>query len=144
MELCPFCAAGEAAAENALAFALFDDHPVSRGHMLILVRRHIADLSEATGAELLACLSLLRVCRGMLDHAFAPDGYNIGLNCGAAAGQTIPHLHIHLIPRYAGDLSLPRGGGRGLVRVHGCVGGLSEAAAEGASVPLPAAVGLEL
>jgi hypothetical protein len=69
-------------------------------------------LLQATAAERLAILELLDRAKAMLDAEYAPDGYNIGINDGAAAGQTVMHLHVHLIPRYKGDMDDPRGGGR--------------------------------
>lgn len=119
MNKCPFCGVSDAIEENRFAFALYDGHPLSRGHTLIIPKRHIGDLSQASTRELFACFSLLQECQQTLDRSYSPDGYNIGINCGASAGQTVPHLHIHLIPRYAQEEWLPKGGVRGLVRIYG-------------------------
>jgi diadenosine tetraphosphate (Ap4A) HIT family hydrolase len=95
---CPFCnpPRDRILHERETAFAIRDGYPVSPGHTLVIPRRHVASFFEVTDAE----------------REFRPAGYNIGINDGAAAGQTVPHLHIHLIPRYAGDRDDPRGGVR--------------------------------
>lgn len=98
--------------ERDLALVLRDAFPVSPGHTLIIPRRHVASFFEVTDAERADLMSLLATARDDLDHQFRPAGYNIGINDGATAGQTVPHLHIHLIPRYAGDRDDPRGGVR--------------------------------
>ncbi len=100
--------------ENELAIAIYDKYPVNEGHMLIVPKRHFANFFEATEAEILAIYDLLREARGFLDEKYNPDGYNIGVNINEAAGQTVMHLHIHLIPRYQGDIDDPRGGIRKL------------------------------
>jgi len=115
---CPFCdaeAERRSVARTSLAFALRDRYPVSLGHTLIIPVRHVADFFALTAEERDACLSLLDEMKAALDREFSPDGYNVGINVGAAAGQTVPHVHFHLIPRYAGDLPDPRGGVRGVI-----------------------------
>jgi diadenosine tetraphosphate (Ap4A) HIT family hydrolase len=111
---CPFCSVAEdriiEARKTALAIA--DGYPVSEGHMLIVSRRHISSWFDATPAERADILYLIDSMKSELDERHGPDGYNIGINDGAAAGQTIDHLHIHLIPRYEGDVQDPRGGVR--------------------------------
>ena len=97
---------------NAHAVAIFDGFPVSPGHTLIIPKRHLGSLFEATDEERSALFGLLGVVRERLLQELKPDGFNIGINDGAAAGQTVMHLHIHLIPRYAGDMLDPRGGVR--------------------------------
>jgi len=111
---CPFCTLDESGiiASNAHALAVYDGFPVSPGHVLIIPKRHIASFFEATGDEQLALLELLNGIRQLVQTERTPDGFNIGINDGAAAGQTVMHLHIHLIPRYAGDQPDPRGGVR--------------------------------
>ena len=115
MNSCPFCAFDAPVISNALAFACFDKYPVNRGHLLILPRRHVATWFEATQEEQAALLALLDEGKQLLDEQYKPDGYNIGINVGAAAGQTIRHLHVHLIPRHFGDCADPRGGVRGVL-----------------------------
>ncbi|MDI3508788.1 MAG: hypothetical protein PWP48_1606 [Clostridiales bacterium] len=100
--------------ENELAFAIYDNFPVNKGHMLIIPKRHFASCFDATPDEVIAFNDLIKRAKGLLDSRFSPDGYNIGVNIGEAAGQTIFHLHIHVIPRYVGDVENPRGGIRKL------------------------------
>jgi len=109
---CPFCALDPAKilVQDPWVMTIRDTCPVSPGHTLILPKRHIASLFEATEAEQLALLRVLSKAKIGLDRELRPDGYNIGINDGEAAGQTIMHLHIHLIPRYLGDREDPRGG----------------------------------
>jgi len=92
--------------------ALLDNYPVSPGHTLIVPRRHVASLFETSEEERRAIWELLEAARRILVEKHKPDGFNIGVNDGAAAGQTVMHLHVHLIPRYAGDAAEPRGGVR--------------------------------
>lgn len=115
--ICPFCfpAPGEITRENELAYIRYDKYPVSPGHLLIIPKRHVSSLFEITMPEQQALWDLLYAAKQELDESRAPDGYNIGINDGPAAGQTIPHLHIHLIPRYTGDMTDPRGGVRGVI-----------------------------
>lgn len=112
---CAFCDQAEMIMENRLAWAKYDKFPVSPGHMLIISRRHVSDYFAATGEEHQAFSDLLTEAKKLLDEKYHPDGYNIGVNCGETAGQTIMHLHIHLIPRYHGDIDNPRGGVRGVI-----------------------------
>ena len=114
MNNCPFCDVPDAdsGCDNPLAYARRDGFPISSGHTLIIPRRHVRSLFECTPGERLALLQLLEDAKEQLDAEFHPDGYNIGINDGAAAGQTVMHLHIHLIPRYKGDKDDPRGGVR--------------------------------
>ena len=94
--------------------AIADGFPVSPGHCLIIPRRHFASLFEATKDESAALWDLVDNVREYLSNKYHPDGFNVGSNDGAAAGQTVMHLHIHLIPRYLGDSDDPRGGVRWL------------------------------
>jgi len=98
--------------ENELALAFFDKFPVNEGHVLIIPKRHVASLFDATREEIMDIWSLLGNVKEMLDKRFHPDGYNVGINVGAAAGQTVFHMHVHVIPRYQGDVPDPRGGVR--------------------------------
>jgi diadenosine tetraphosphate (Ap4A) HIT family hydrolase len=115
MPACPFCDNRNAVLANEFAFACLDVNPVNPGHLLILPRRHVATWFETTADEKAALLSLLDEGKCLLDERFAPAGYNIGINIGEVAGQTIMHLHMHLIPRYYGDCADPRGGVRGVI-----------------------------
>ncbi|WP_324780826.1 HIT family protein [Thiobacillus sedimenti] len=111
---CPFCVLEphRIVAEDERAVAYRDGFPVSLGHTVIIPRRHFATLFEATEAEQLALFGMLAQAKEVLDRLHQPDGYNIGINHGQAGGQSVPHLHIHLIPRYRGDKEDPRGGVR--------------------------------
>ena len=95
--------------ENELAFAIYDKYPVSKGHVLVIPKRHYASYFDATPEELTAINELIIQIKEILDE-LKPDGYNIGINVGEAAGQTVFHLHIHVIHRYSGDVDNPRGG----------------------------------
>ncbi len=111
---CPFCVLEphRIVAEDELTVAYRDGFPVSLGHTVIIPRRHVATLFEATATEQTALLHMLARAKEKLDALHRPDGYNIGINHGQAGGQSVPHLHIHLIPRYRGDKEDPRGGVR--------------------------------
>jgi superfamily II DNA or RNA helicase/diadenosine tetraphosphate (Ap4A) HIT family hydrolase/SOS-response transcriptional repressor LexA len=100
---------------NDLAFAIRDSFPVSPGHTLIVTRRVVADWFAATSEERAAVFALVEQVKERLDEEFHPDGYNVGFNAGPAAGQTVMHLHVHVIPRYRGDMDDPRGGVRGVI-----------------------------
>lgn len=112
--VCPFCTSDPSRiiCANTHAIALYDGYPVTPGHSLIIPKRHITSLFEATKKEQAAMLDLLAEMRRLLVSEHSPDAFNIGINDGAAAGQTVMHLHIHLIPRYASDTADPRGGVR--------------------------------
>jgi len=114
---CPFCHLDHSRviAENVLALVLRDGYPISPGHTLVIPRRHIGSFFEISDEERRAMLELLDHQKFLLDQELSPAGYNVGINDGAAAGQTVPHVHIHLIPRYAGDLPDPRGGVRWVI-----------------------------
>lgn len=110
---CPFCERSEShlvIARNNYAVAFPDAFPLTEGHTLIVPFRHERDFFALTHIEQEAILALSRSVRAKLDREQAPDGYNIGLNIGKAAGQTVDHVHLHVIPRYSGDVADPRGG----------------------------------
>ena len=102
-------------AENDLCFAIYDGFPVSEGHMLIIPKRHVADYFSLTEDEVMAMQRLMKELKGKLAAELSPDGYNVGININEAAGQTVFHVHMHLIPRYKGDMENPRGGVRGVI-----------------------------
>ncbi len=114
-KVCPFCDSADPVIANALAYARYDKFPVSRGHLLIIPRRHLADWFDTTTDERLALFALADEARTLLLERFAPGGFNLGINVGEVAGQTIPHVHLHVIPRYRGDARNPRGGVRGVI-----------------------------
>ena len=97
---------------NTTAVALYDAYPLNPGHALVIPKRHIQSFCAATPSERADLLALLDEMKAEIDSSHAPQAYNIGVNDGPAAGQTVPHLHIHLIPRYEGDMKDPRGGVR--------------------------------
>ena len=115
LDTCPFCKPSDVILSNELAYVKFDINPVNPGHCLVIPFRHVADFFETTEAERQAMLVLADEAKALLDVKHKPDGYNLGLNVGAVAGQTVPHVHLHLIPRYAGDVEQPRGGVRGVI-----------------------------
>lgn len=115
MEGCPFCArvaTGEVAASSDAAVAFADGYPVAEGHMLVCPRRHVEDLFALTGEEWGGLWSLVRAVQRDLAQRTGVEAWNVGANVGAAAGQTVGHAHVHLIPRRAGDVHDPRGGVR--------------------------------
>ncbi|WP_437952510.1 RHS repeat-associated core domain-containing protein [Sorangium sp. So ce296] len=117
----PFLEAPESAwvASNALAFALRDRFPVSPGHTLVVPRRLVPTWFDATADERAAIFELVDTVKRQLDAELHPDGYNIGINAGEAAGQTVMHLHVHVIPRFRGDVDDPRGGVRHVIPGRG-------------------------
>jgi len=118
MKNCLFCSidAARIIAANDLAYAIRDGFPVTEGHTLIIPKRHVVDYFGLSKDEVLACDELIRALRNELqDGDSSIAGFNIGMNAGEAAGQTIFHCHIHLIPRREGDVQEPRGGVRHLI-----------------------------
>src|SRR5512139_2674611 len=117
MTTSPFLAVppSEWVAANALAFAVADRYPVSPGHTLVIPRRLIQTWFDASPEEQTAIFQLVDDVKRKLDAELSPDGYNIGINAGEAAGQTVMHLHVHVIPRYRGDVDDPRGGVRHVI-----------------------------
>ena len=115
---CPFCrveSEREIIAFSGLSLAFYDGFPVSPGHTLIIPKRHVGSFFDLTEEEQLDLFKLADKVKSILEERYHPDGYNIGINIGEAAGQSIFHVHLHLIPRYLGDVSNPRGGVRGVI-----------------------------
>lgn len=117
---CLFCDFGNSErntviAETELAYARWDNFPTSEGHAEIVPRRHVESYFDLTDDELLATYELLKQVKDIIDSQYHPDAYNIGVNDGEAAGRTIDHCHVHLIPRYVGDVKNPRGGIRNII-----------------------------
>lgn len=117
MSNCPFCTLPleRIIDSNEFRVAIRDGFPVSPGHTLVIPKRHIGSWFEISNDEQRGLLDLLARAKTDLQEEFKPDGYNIGINDGPAAGQTVPHLHMHLIPRYKGDQEDPRGGVRWII-----------------------------
>jgi diadenosine tetraphosphate (Ap4A) HIT family hydrolase len=112
---CIFCTPRAVTRRNALAYCSRDTFPVSPGHSLVMPFRHCASFFDLTPEEIAACFALVAEERAALDAESRPDGYNVGVNVGAAGGQSVRHVHIHLIPRYAGDHPNPQGGVRQVI-----------------------------
>lgn len=116
---CPFCqrlaARHDLIVDTNLCAAFYDTTPLNPGHVLVVPRRHEPDFLVLGGEELGEILRTAVELRALLDQRYRPDGFNLGVNVGAAAGQTVGHAHLHLIPRYAGDVPDPRGGIRWLI-----------------------------
>ncbi|MBS0625894.1 MAG: HIT family protein [Verrucomicrobia bacterium] len=102
-------------AEFKHCFVIKDQYPVSPGHLLIIPYQHTENWFTSSSEVKAEINLILEKMKKLLDDGYHPDGYNIGMNCGPAAGQTVMHLHVHLIPRYRGDMSDPRGGIRGVI-----------------------------
>lgn len=118
---CPFCAppADQIFHESSLVLGIWDASPVSPGHALLIPRRHINTWFEATPEEQAHLNAAMVVARDSIQQQYGADGFNIGMNVGPAAGQTVAHLHIHVIPRYRGDVPNPRGGIRHVIPANG-------------------------
>ncbi len=117
-EECRFCLAKPGRRimiEGKYGFAAWDRHPAGEGHFLVIPYRHVADYFDINDDEREELWSLVAEGKKMADEKHNPDGYNIGINVGTWAGQSIPHLHIHVIPRYQGDVEDPKGGVRGVI-----------------------------
>ena len=111
----PFLEKRERLLENDVGFVIYDGFPVSKGHCLIVPHRVYSDYFESTSEEVIGLQKLVLETKKLLDKKFQPDGFNVGINSGETGGQTVPHVHIHLIPRYKGDMENPRGGVRGVI-----------------------------
>jgi len=112
---CPFCTHDVSVLENDLAYARYDNYPVNDGHLLIIPFRHVSDYFDLSKEERDSIFLLIDEAKVLLDKKYKPDGYNIGINVGEAAGQTVLHVHVHVIPRHKGDMEDPRGGVRGVI-----------------------------
>lgn len=101
--------------ENSIGFVIYDKYPVSEGHCLIIPHRVYPNYFDSTKSEINGLNELVFEMKKILDKKYSPTGYNIGINCGTDSGQTVEHVHIHLIPRYTDDMDDPRGGVRGVI-----------------------------
>ena len=119
MSRCPFCTLSSDRvvwrSADGLILAIRDAYPVSPGHTLLIPTRHVASYFDATDAEKAALWAAVDTIKETLDATHRPAGYNVGFNAGPAAGQTVMHLHVHVIPRFEGDVEDPRGGVRGVI-----------------------------
>ena len=113
---CLFCTDPQGVSlDSELAYSARDTYGVSPGHTLVIPKRHVASFFELTPEEVADCMKLINEEKKNIDEQFSPDGYNIGVNIGPAAGQSIFHVHIHIIPRYEGDVENPQGGVRHVI-----------------------------
>ena len=121
MKDCVFC---EQFDKNRIVYeddtwiAVYDSYPVSKGHTLLIPKRHCETFFDLNDVETGSLFTTINVVKSVLEANFKPNGFNIGANCGKSAGQTVMHCHIHLIPRYDGDVEDPRGGVRGCIPSH--------------------------
>ena len=121
MDNCPFCNIEKTADKSRIVYqddtwiAIYDNYPVSQGHVLLIPKRHVETFFNLNMVEFGSLGVTIGIIKMILDKKFHPDGYNIGANCGEVAGQTVMHCHIHIIPRYKGDMENPRGGVRGVI-----------------------------
>jgi diadenosine tetraphosphate (Ap4A) HIT family hydrolase len=107
---CELCTPADVVLEDELAYVRYDSNSLSRGHVLVVPKRHVASFFDMTSEEQAAILGLLTQAQSRIEREHAPDGYNVGINIGKAAGQSRMHVHVHLIPRYSGDVADPSGG----------------------------------
>ena len=113
---CVFCIPNrDIVADSRLSLAFFDGFPVSKGHVLIVPKRHVRTIWDMDEEEYIDAFELVRKVKSILAERLKPDGFNVGVNCGEAAGQSVWHAHIHVIPRYKGDVSSSRGGVRNII-----------------------------
>jgi diadenosine tetraphosphate (Ap4A) HIT family hydrolase len=115
---CPFCNLDPDVhiwLEKETCIAIKDSFPVSTGHTLIIPKDHISSYFDLSAEVQCACWETVNEMKAVLEKKYRPDGFNVGINVGEASGQTISHVHIHLIPRYKGDMKNPRGGVRGVI-----------------------------
>ena len=112
---CIFCRKADLIYESELTFISLDTYPVSPGHALIIPKRHVPNYFDCTKQEISELWDSVNLAKQIIEKDHKPDSYNIGINVSKAAGQSVPHTHIHLIPRYEGDVANPRGGVRNVI-----------------------------
>lgn len=117
MNECPFCNIDEnkKVFYNYKYFAIYDEYPVSPGHMLVIPTEHVEDYRDLTDHQKFILWEAVDKAIKFLTEKYNPDGFNIGINCGEVAGQSVKHVHIHVIPRYKNDTENPKGGVRGVI-----------------------------
>lgn len=113
---CELCTPANVLFQSELAYVRYESPALAPGHVLVIPRRHVADFFDMTRFEQAAVLALLNRAQAFIQEKHSPDGYNIGVNVGKAAGQSRMHVHVHLIPRYEGDVPDPAGGVRCVLR----------------------------
>ena len=112
---CLFCRRVDLVYQGELTFISQDKYPASPGHLLIIPNRHVPNYFDCTQEEIAELWDNVHRAKQMVDNEYKPDSYNIGINVSKVAGQSVPHTHIHLIPRYAGDAADPKGGVRNVI-----------------------------
>lgn len=115
---CPFCCLDsdhEILTETATVYGILDKYPVTNGHALVIPKIHTAEYFDLSAKDQVACWLVVNRVKVLISERYKPDGFNIGINVGTCAGQTVPHVHIHVIPRYKGDVEDPTGGVRGVI-----------------------------
>ena len=119
--VCELCTPADVVLENEFAYVRYDNNSLSRGHVLVVPKRHVPSFFDMTSEEQSAVLGLLNEAQHLIQRSHSQDGYNIGVNIGKAGGQSRMHAHLHLIPRYVGDVADPSGGIRCVLakRTHG-------------------------
>lgn len=115
MEQCIFCREQTLIHETDLTYVTYDSYPASPGHALIITKRHVPNYFDCSQEEVIELWQSVEVAKQLVEKDHSPDSYNIGINVGSVAGQSVPHIHIHLIPRYKGDVEDPRGGVRSVI-----------------------------
>ncbi len=115
MDQCIFCGKQTIVHETKLTYVTYDSYPASPGHILIITKRHVPNYFDCTPEEVIDLWQSVAVAKQLVEKDYSPDSYNVGINVGAVAGQSVPHIHIHLIPRYKGDVEDPRGGVRSVI-----------------------------
>jgi diadenosine tetraphosphate (Ap4A) HIT family hydrolase len=109
-DTCELCKPDMVLLEDELAYVRYDNNSLAPGHVLVVPRRHVANFFDMTAAEKTSVMALLDRAQAVVAEKHNPDGYNIGVNVGRAGGQSRMHVHVHLIPRYTGDVANPSGG----------------------------------
>lgn len=115
MKDCPFCNLNSIEHSTEFFNIIYDKYPVSKGHILVISKRHIASYFDLSNNEKHELVEIIDTLQRYLSDTYSPDGFNVGFNDGKCAGQTVQHFHLHIIPRYEGDMENPQGGVRGVI-----------------------------
>ena len=115
MKDCPFCNLNNIEHSTEFFNIIYDEYPVSKGHTLVISKRHIASYFDLSNDEKHELVEIIDILQRYLSDTYSPDGFNVGFNDGKCAGQTVQHFHLHIIPRYEGDMENPQGGVRGVI-----------------------------
>ena len=115
MKDCPFCNLNNIEYSTNFFNIIYDKYPVTKGHILVISKRHIASYFDLSNDEKHELIEIIDTLQRYLSDTYSPDGFNVGFNDGKCAGQTVQHFHLHIIPRYEGDMENPQGGVRGVI-----------------------------